>query len=253
MGVLQAYMNIYIFDHVKTLYHEASKRIIHRINLHPDIVLGLATGQSPLGVYHEMINDHLINHTGYDQVITFNLDEYVGLPPSHPQSYYYFMERELFKPLSIPFKHINIPSGIVNDLNDECQRYNRLLDSHTIDIQILGIGSNGHIGFNEPGTPFDSETHVVSLDAKTRKDNSRFFLSLDDVPTKAITMGIRHILKAKEIILIAIGQSKANAVYQMIKGPITSDCPASVLQLHPNVHVFLDNVSSKKIVESSIF
>ncbi len=243
-------MNIYIYDQTKTLYHDASMRIISRVRQQPDTILGLATGQSPLGVYHEMIRDCVSNHTSYGQILTFNLDEYVGLSPNHEQSYYHFMHRELFGPLSISANHTHIPSGIANSLDKECVRYDQLLDTHTIDIQILGIGSNGHIGFNEPGTPFDSKTHVITLDAKTRKDNSRFFTGLDEVPTQAITMGIHHILKAKEIILIAVGNRKSDAVYRMIKGPITTDCPASVLQNHPNVHVFLDTAAAQKMTES---
>jgi glucosamine-6-phosphate deaminase len=249
-GSISIVMNIYIFNQTKILYQEASKRIISRVRQEPGMILGLATGQSPMGVYQEMIHDHLSNHTSYAQVLTFNLDEYVGVPQTHDQSYFHFMNRELFKPLSIPIQHTHIPSGIATSLEDECIRYNRLLDSHIIDIQILGIGSNGHIGFNEPGTPFDSKTHVITLDQKTRKDNSRFFATLDEVPTQAITMGIHHILKAKEIILIAVGHRKSDAVYQMIKGPITPDCPASILQNHPNVHVYLDSVAAQKLTTS---
>lgn len=242
-------MNIYIFDQNKTLYQEASARIISRVRHQSSIILGLATGQSPLGIYHEMIKDHQMNHTNYSNVVTFNLDEYVGLSSKDEQSYYHFMKKELFNPLSIPIQSTHIPSGIATSLIQECERYDKLLDHHPIDIQILGIGSNGHIGFNEPGTLFDSRTHVIQLDQKTRRDNSRFFNSINEVPTQAITMGIRDIVNAKEIILVAVGSSKSDAVFHMIKGPLTIDCPASVLQEHPNVHVFLDKAAASKIIE----
>lgn len=242
-------MNIYIFEHAKKLYLDASLRVINQVRRKPDSVIGLATGQSPLGIYHQLIHDHQQHGTDYSHVLTFNLDEYVGLMPTHPHSYFQFMVKELFEPIGIHMNNIHIPSGIANNLDLECKKYDSLLDLHQIDIQILGIGSNGHIGFNEPGTSFESRTHVINLDYKTRVDNSRFFSSISDVPTQAITMGISHIMKAKEIILVAIGAKKSEAVFRMIKGPITADCPASILQKHPNVHIYLDFLAAQQLHE----
>lgn len=203
-------------------------------------VLGLATGSSPLGLYQAMIDDHKKNQTDYSKVITFNLDEYVGLPREHQESYYMFMHHNLFDHLNIKEEHVHLPSGL-GDLEENSKAYEALMANYQIDLQLLGIGSNGHIGFNEPGTPFDSLTHVVTLKESTRKDNARFFEPLkEEVPTHAITMGIQSVLKAKKILLIASGKNKAQAIYNMLKGPVTPEHPASVLQNHPDVIVIVD-------------
>ncbi|MDD6467562.1 MAG: glucosamine-6-phosphate deaminase [Erysipelotrichaceae bacterium] len=214
------------------------------VDANPKCVLGLATGSSPVGLYQRMIKDHQENGTSYADVTTFNLDEYCGLPKSHPESYYSFMHRNLFSGLNIPEENIHIPED-GEDKEAKCKEYDASMESYTVDLQVLGIGSNGHIGFNEPGTAFDTKTHIVTLKESTRQDNARFFDSIDKVPTHAITMGIDTIMHAKKIIIVASGANKADAIYAMIHGPKTTDVPASVLQDHPDVVVVVDAEAGK--------
>lgn len=196
--------------------------------------LGLATGSSPVELYQEMVDSQL----DFSQMTSVNLDEYVGLSPENPQSYHYFMNQHLFQ--YKPFKRSYLPDGETEDIQKECGRYNQILADNPVDLQVLGIGQNGHIAFNEPGTPFDSVTHEVALTESTIQANSRFFDSIDEVPKSAICMGISNIMTAKEILLIAKGKNKAQAVKNMLEGPITEAVPASVLQKHPHVTVVLD-------------
>lgn len=214
------------------------------VDANPKCVLGLATGSSPVGLYQRMIKDHQENGTSYADVTTFNLDEYCGLPKSHPESYYSFMHRNLFSGLNIPEENVHIPED-GEDKEAKCKEYDASMESYTVDLQVLGIGSNGHIGFNEPGTAFDTKTHIVTLKESTRQDNARFFDSIDEVPTHAITMGIDTIMHAKKIIIVASGANKADAIYAMIHGPKTTDVPASVLQDHPDVVVVVDAEAGK--------
>jgi glucosamine-6-phosphate deaminase len=195
-----------------------------------------------------MIADRNASGTSYKKAITFNLDEYIGLPRDHDQSYWTFMHENLFDGLNIPEANIHIPSGEAEDLEEECRRYEEELQKHVIDLQVLGIGSDGHIGFNEPGTPFDSLTHVAELTEQTRRDNARFFEDeIEKVPTHAITMGLASILRARSIIVLATGASKADAVYGMIRGRKSTDCPASVLQGHSHVTVILDKDAAARL------
>lgn len=226
---------------------EAFKVMKEEVVSHEKPVLGLATGSTPIGLYKKMQADHKSNGTSYKNVITFNLDEYIGLPKSHEQTYYTFMHENLFDGLNIPEENIHIPVGDSDNVPAECVKYEEAMKEYNIDIQLLGIGGNGHIGFNEPGTSFDTLTHIVDLQEKTRLDNARFFDSLDDVPTQAITMGIATIMKSKKILLVATGENKADAIYGMIKGPISEDCPASALQNHPNVIVIVDKAAASKL------
>lgn len=196
--------------------------------------LGLATGSSPVELYQEIVASDL----DFTDMTSINLDEYVGLAPDNVQSYHYFMQEHLFK--FKPFKASYVPDGLAKDVQAECDHYNQLIKDNPIDLQVLGIGQNGHIAFNEPGTPFDSVTHEVSLTESTIQANSRFFDSIDEVPKSAICMGISNIMTAKEILLIAKGKNKAQAVKDMLEGPITEAVPASVLQKHPHVTVVLD-------------
>ena len=213
----------------------------------PKCVLGLATGSSPIGMYQRMIKDHKENGTSYAEVTTFNLDEYCGLPKSHPESYYSFMHRNLFSGLNIKEENVHIPED-GEDKEAKCKEYDAAMEEYSVDIQVLGIGSNGHIGFNEPGTPFDIKTHIVTLKESTRKDNARFFNdNIDEVPTHAITMGIDTIMHAKKILVVASGANKADAVAAMINGPKDVECPASVLQDHPNVVVVVDEAAASKL------
>lgn len=204
-------------------------------------VLGLATGSSPLGLYQKMTNSPV----DYSNLISINLDEYVGLKSTDPQSYHYFMEHHLFT--QKPFAKSFIPDGSNLNATKVINHYNQILATYPIDTQILGIGNNGHIGFNEPGTPFDSQTHKVKLTPATINANARFFTSSKDVPTEAYTMGIGSILQAKHIILLAFGEQKADAINKMVNGKITTAVPASILQKHPNVTVILDKQAASKL------
>lgn len=210
-------------------------------------VLGLATGSTPIGLYKKMMADHKTG-ASYKKCVTFNLDEYIGLPKEHEQTYYTFMHENLFNGLDIPEENIHIPVGDSANVPAECIKYEGDMKEFSVDIQLLGIGGNGHIGFNEPGTPFTTLTHVVDLQEKTRLDNARFFDNIDDVPTQAITMGIATILKSKKILLVATGESKADAIYGMIKGPVTENCPASALQNHNDVVVIVDKAAASKLL-----
>lgn len=200
--------------------------------------LGLATGSSPVELYQEIVASDL----DFTDMTSINLDEYVGLAPDNVQSYHYFMQEHLFK--FKPFKASYVPDGLAKDVQAECDRYNQLIKDNPIDLQVLGIGQNGHIAFNEPGTPFDSVTHEVALTESTIQANSRFFDSIDEVPKSAICMGIANIMAAKEIILLAKGESKAKAIKAMVKGPVTTDVPASILQKHPHVTVITDQAAA---------
>lgn len=206
-------------------------------------VLGLATGSTPLGLYAEMIKDHKENGTSYKDVKTLNLDEYAGLDVTSDQSYVYFMRENLFKHIDIDLNNTHIENGKAVNRELECENYNKLIEELPRDLQILGIGSNGHIAFNEPGTAFDSETHIVDLTESTIKDNSRLFERIEDVPRQAFTMGLKNIMHAKKIVVLASGANKAKAVYGMLKGPVTEALPASVLQLHPDCTLIVDEAA----------
>jgi|SRR5690554_2281832 len=238
-------MKVYIYETKEELFKDLAKKYVNEITKNPKINLGLATGSTPIPLYEELIKDHKENKTSYKDVKTFNLDEYIGLPEGHEQSYRTFMNNIFFNHIDINLENTNIPSGSVKDLAMEAFRYDKLLEKNQIDIQLLGIGTNAHIGFNEPGSKFDSNTIVVDLAQETRDANVRFFDNMDEVPTTAITMGIGSILKAKKIILVATGDSKAEAIKNTIEGPITTDVPASILQAHENVEIYLDKGASK--------
>ena len=219
------------------------------VSENPRAVLGLATGSTPLGLYSRMVADHEKNGTSYKEIKTVNLDEYIGLDSDNKESYAYFMRKNLFDFIDIKKENTNIEDGTAKDFSAECERYNALLSVLRQDIQVLGLGSNGHIAFNEPGTPFDSVTHVVSLSESTIKDNSRLFDSIDDVPKKAFTMGLSNIMNAKKIIILASGENKAKAVYGMVKGKICVDIPASILQNHDDTTLICDASAAKLIEE----
>ncbi len=211
-------------------------------------VLGLATGSSPIGLYKKMIADHNSEGTSYRNVRSWNLDEYIGIPRTHEQSYWTFMHENLFDHIDIAEENIHVPCGEGEDAEEECRKYEESLRDVVIDLQILGIGADGHIGFNEPGTSFDSVTHVAELEEQTRRDNARFFDdNMDLVPSKAITMGLATIMRASKIVLIATGENKADAVYGMIKGEKNTGCPASILQEHADVTVVLDHAAASRL------
>ena len=227
-------------------YEEASDQAFALMKQYiaPGKVLGLATGSTPLGLYQRMVKDHQKNGTSYKDIKTFNLDEYVGLPITHPESYYAFMHRNLFDQIDIPQENTHVPSGLGADLEKQAAQYDEMIAESPVDIQLLGIGSDGHIAFNEPGTPFDSGTHVTDLAESTIRDNCRFFDNdISKVPTQAVTQGIGTIMKARSILLIATGANKAQAVKDMVNGPVSEDCPASILQQHPDVTLIVDEAA----------
>ena len=214
----------------------------------PGKVLGLATGSSPVGLYKKMIEYHRNENVSFKDITTYNLDEYVGLPITHPESYYSFMHRNLFDHVDIDESNIHIPSGLGDNLDKQCADYEAAIEKAGVDIQLLGIGSDGHIAFNEPGTAFDSPTHITDLAESTIKDNARFFDNdISKVPTQAATQGIGTIMKAKNILLVANGTNKAQAIKDMIEGPIDEKCPASILQKHSSVVVVIDEAAASKL------
>lgn len=213
----------------------------------PASVLGLATGSTPLGLYSKLIEHYKNGAVSFKDAKTFNLDEYIGLSPEHEQSYRYFMNKNLFEHIDIDLKNTNVPSGLEAD-EKICEEYeSRLREAGEMDIQLLGLGNNGHIGFNEPLTPFDSITRIVKLADATREANKRFFSSIDEVPTHAITMGISSIVRAKKIILIVFGEAKADIVKQVVMGKPSIAVPGSLLQLHDNLDVYFDFEAASKL------
>lgn len=204
-------------------------------------VLGLATGSSPLTLYSNMVNSGL----NFEHITSINLDEYVGLTPDNDQSYHYFMQKNLFD--KKPFKKTYVPDGMTNDVAQYCKQYDQIIKDNPIDIQLLGIGRNGHIAFNEPGTPFDSTTHEVKLTENTIKANSRFFENEDEVPKSAICMGIANIMSAKKIVLLAFGAKKQDAIKKTVEGPVTEEVPASILQKHPDTTLIIDEAAAQKL------
>jgi glucosamine-6-phosphate deaminase len=234
-------MRIEIVKDYEAMSKRAAYIIASQIVIKPDCVLGLPTGSTPMGVYGELVKMYQEGIISFSQVTAINLDEYYGLDKDNEQSYNFFMREHLFKHVDIKEENIHVPDGKAVDVEAECRRYDNIIKKvGGIDLQLLGIGVNGHIGFNEPGEYFEPLTHLVELAEETIKANSRFFPSIEDVPTRAISIGIKGILGAKKILLMANGEKKAEAIYQMIKGKVTPQLPASVLQLHPDVIVLID-------------
>lgn len=215
----------------------AANIIAAQITLKPDSVLGLATGSTPIGTYKLLVKGYQQGNLDFSKVKSVNLDEYCGLDGSHDQSYRYFMNTNLFNHVNIDMANTNVPNGIATDLEQECKRYDRLIEElGGVDLQLLGIGHNGHIGFNEPNEFFDKTTHVVDLKQSTIDANSRFFEKIEDVPKRAITMGIKSIMSAKKVLLVA-GADKKDIIERALFGPITPQVPASVLQFHNDLIV----------------
>ncbi|WP_025725139.1 glucosamine-6-phosphate deaminase [Acholeplasma granularum] len=241
-------MNIQVFEDKNELYSTVAEYYINYINQKPNAILGLATGTTPIPLYKNLIQAYKNGRVSFKDITTFNLDEYIGLPQTHKESYYSFMRHQLFNHIDINLNNTHIPSGILEP-NEAIKVYQSQLSKHQIDVQLLGIGSNGHIGFNEPGTSFESTTQITQLAESTIKDNSRMFDSIEEVPTKSITMGIKDIMMANQIIVIATGLNKADAVLKMIEGPVNESLPASILQKHSNVLVFLDKEAASKLTK----
>lgn len=222
------------------MYQEIAKRFVDTINTNPSCVLGFATGASVMGVYAELVNQYQNGKVSFKKVKTINVDEYVGLEPTHNQSYRYFMNDKLFNHIDIDINNTYLPLSTGN-LEKNCQDYEEIIKSvGGIDLELLGIGTNGHLAFDEPGTPLDSLTHVARIDERTRMDNTRFFKQIEKVPTHALTMGLGSIAKARHIILLAFGANKAEAIKTLVEGPVSIDMPASVLKNHPDVTLYLD-------------
>ncbi len=227
---------------------EAAKLIAGLIRKKPNCVLGFATGSSPLGTYKELIRLHIEEGLDFSKVTTFNLDEYVGLPPKHPQSYHYYMWENLFKHINITKRYVHIPQGMAEDVDEFCEWYEqRIKEVGGIDLQVLGIGANGHIAFNEPGSSLGSRTRIKTLDELTKRDNARFFEHQEEVPKYAITMGVGTIMDAKHLLLLASGKNKTNAIQATVEGPITALYPATIVQMHRKATIICDEAAASKL------
>lgn len=230
--------------------HRAALLLAAQILLKPNCVLGLATGSTPVGTYKELISLYQSGDLDFSQVRTVNLDEYVGLDGTNDQSYRYFMNHNLFDHINIDPSNTNVPNGLAPDMSAEALRYEALIRGlGGIDVQLLGIGNNGHIGFNEPHDEFDKITHEVKLTESTIQANARFFSSMEEVPKTAISMGIATIMQARKIVLVANGPQKADIIYEAVYGPITPRVPASALQLHPDATIIVDDAAYATVAE----
>ena len=232
-----------IIDSAERIAAMAAQQYVALLKRKPNAILGGATGSTPLGLYAELVRLNKAGEISFKDASSFNLDEYVGLDGTHDQSYRYFMDHNLFDHIVIDKTRTHVPSGI--DVSDPAAYDKQIEAAGGVDLQLLGIGNNGHIGFNEPGTPFGSLTHIVELTESTREANKRFFNSIDEVPTHAVTMGVKTVMQARSIILMAIGPAKAPIMKEMLQGPVTEKVPASVLQLHPDVTVYMDYEAAK--------
>lgn len=234
-------MRIYVADDYKEMSRKAANIISAQVIMKPKCVLGLATGSTPIGTYDQLVEWYEKGDLDFKEITTVNLDEYKGLERNNDQSYYYFMNRHFFSRVNIPYENTHLPNGMETDIEKECIRYEKLIESvGGVDLQLLGLGHNGHIGFNEPCDVFEKDTHCVELQESTIEANKRFFESIDDVPRKAYTMGIGTIMRAKKILVVVNGKDKAEIVKKAFSGPVTPKVPASVLQLHPDVTVVGD-------------
>lgn len=241
-------MKIYKAKDYKDMSRKAANIISAQVIMKPNCVLGLATGSTPIGTYDQLVEWYNKGDLDFSEVTTVNLDEYKGLPRTNDQSYYYFMHQHLFDRVNIDPERTNVPNGMEPDAEKECGRYEELIRSlGGVDLQLLGLGHNGHIGFNEPGEAFEKETHCVDLTESTIEANKRFFASADDVPKQAYTMGIKTIMQAKKILIVVNGENKADVVERAFFGPVTPEVPASILQLHNDVTLVGDEAALAKI------
>jgi len=241
-------MNVVIAESYEAMSAHAAEIVIGALKKKPNLVLGLATGSTPVGLYRCLIEAHEKEGLDFSQVVSFNLDEYVGLAPDHPQSYRHFMDENLFNHINIKRANTHVPDGMARSLGKHCQQYERMIKkAGGIDLQVLGIGRDGHIAFNEPGTSLGSRTHVAALARETIEDNARFFDRPQDVPRFAVTMGIATVLEARTCIMLASGSNKAEAVKAAIEGPITSSITASALQLHPDTVAVVEKAAASKL------
>ena len=241
-------MKFYVAENYDAMSRKAASILAAKVIEKPDCVLGLATGSTPIGTYQNLIQWYKDGDLDFSQVKSVNLDEYVGLTPDHDQSYRYFMQTNLFDHINIDVANTNVPNGMASDPEAACAEYDEIIRSMGgVDIQVLGMGHNGHIAFNEPADYFPMGTHVVDLQESTINANARFFASADEVPRKAMTMGIGNIMAAKQILVVVNGEAKADIVKAAFTGPVTPMVPASILQLHPNVIVVGDKAAMSKL------
>lgn len=246
-------MRIYCEKDYQAMSRRAANIIAAEVIRKPDCVLGLATGSTPVGAYKELIAMYQQGDVSFREVRSVNLDEYKGLAPTHDQSYRYFMQDNLFNHVDIDAANTNVPNGLAEDAEAECIAYDKLVESlGYADLQLLGIGNNGHIGFNEPDSCFTKATHVVDLTESTISANARFFESANDVPRQALTMGIGCIMAARRVLLVANGAGKADALYNTVCGPITPECPATILQLHKDVVIVADEAALRKVIAAGV-
>lgn len=246
-------MKIYESCNYKELSRKAANIISAQIILKPNCILGLATGSTPIGTYEQLIEWYKKGDLDFSQVTSINLDEYKGLSKDNPQSYYHFMNTHFFKHINIPPEHIHLPNGMALDKDAECKRYMQLIqNSGGIDLQLLGLGHNGHIGFNEPSDDFKKDTHCVTLSQSTIDANKRFFNRVEDVPLEAYTVGIRTIMQAHKILVIVSGEDKADIVKEAFLGPVTPLVPASILQMHPDVTLVGDSAALSKLTHKEV-
>ncbi|HKL42782.1 MAG TPA: glucosamine-6-phosphate deaminase [Clostridia bacterium] len=234
-------MRLIIEDDYQQMSKKAALLLASQVRLKPNSVLGLATGSTPLGMYNELVSMYQKDEIDFSEVKTFNLDEYYPLSPDNPKSYHHYMYENFFNHINIRQKNINILDGMADNVEHETTEYEiKIHETGGIDLQILGVGSNGHIGFNEPAERLNVTTHLVNLSEETIKANSRFFANKENVPSKAITVGIATILKANRILLLASGENKARVIKETISGHISTQVPSSLLQTHPEVAVIID-------------
>ncbi len=241
-------MEIIVTKDYEEMSDKAAEIVIAAIKASPELVLGLATGSTPEGLYERLVTAHKEDGLDFSHMTTFNLDEYVGLGPDHEQSYRFFMDTHLFDHINISKERTHVPDGLAADPVQYCKLYEEMIqDADGIDIQVLGIGRDGHLGFNEPGTSLSSRTQLVALAPETIEDNSRFFDSEDEVPHFALTMGVQSILEARKCLLLASGEGKAEALKGCVEGPITSMLTASALQVHPDAIVIVDEAAASRL------
>ncbi|MCD7748957.1 MAG: glucosamine-6-phosphate deaminase [Oscillospiraceae bacterium] len=246
-------MRIYCTEDYASMSRKAANLLSAQVILKPESILGLATGSTPVGIYRQLAAWYRKGDLSFSQVRTVNLDEYVGLPASHPQSYHDFMQQNLFKDVDIDPASTYLPNGMAENLEEECCRYESLIRSlGPVDMQLLGMGRNGHIGFNEPSDDFPMFAHVVELAESTIQANARFFADPGQVPQRALTMGVGDIMRARQVLLVVSGSDKAEAVYRAFAGPITPQVPASVLQLHPEVTLVGDKAALNRLLKTGM-
>jgi len=247
-------MEVIIQPSAKAASRLAARLVARTVRDKPDCVLGLATGGTPMQLYAELVRLHRAEELSFGRVSAFNLDEYVGLPQDHPQSYRRYMEEHFFRHIDIDPESVHIPDGTTDDIPNECHAYEiAISDAGGIDLQVLGIGTDGHIGFNEPSSSLASRTRIKTLTDRTRRDNAKYFGAIEEVPKHVVTMGIGTIMEARQILLMAFGRQKAAAVAAAVEGPIAAKMPASILQMHPTVKIFLDEEAASQLERAAYY